>query len=298
MKLRNTLLFLIVTLLGLGFELNGQESFEISFGDTQDQMVFGQTFTAKANSPFTAKIKYNGSGMGTMPDLKLMSVSFINPLGVGTGLIGSELFRKASEPDVQSPLSTEIDFEFCPDQPENPDFLLFDFDTECEFLLGPDTLDENNIRIETGLLELLQTTPGKYEIVLRASESIGPIRKATFTLNLIEEDSSIPTLSQWGLFLFILLITGLGLVTIYNVQLVGAHMKGNATLARSRFHFPVDWQQMRAVIPHAIGITIVGVAAIFLFWGELLSHDVIGLLIAFPLVTYILHITSLFKRKG
>lgn len=107
--------------------------------------------------------------------------------------------------------------------------------------------------------------------------------------------SPIPTLTQWGIFLFILLITGLGLVTIYNLQI--ATITTNGMLQQSRFHFPFDVAGFKKLLPHALGLATIGVGVIFIGWGEILMQDVVGLIIAVPMVAYLLYLITLFGKK-
>lgn len=105
---------------------------------------------------------------------------------------------------------------------------------------------------------------------------------------------NIPTLSEWGLILFVLLISGLGLSTIYSVKYAPALTTGQV-MSRPRFRLFFDGQLFIRKLATGLVFTAIGALLVLVFWGEILAHDVVGLALALPLITYILHIVEVLK---
>ncbi|MCB0633545.1 MAG: IPTL-CTERM sorting domain-containing protein [Saprospiraceae bacterium] len=108
---------------------------------------------------------------------------------------------------------------------------------------------------------------------------------------------NIPTLSEWGLILFVLLITGLGLTTIYSVKYAPALSSGGQMVTKPGFKFFFDRQLFARKLPQGLLAMAVGAVLILIFWGEILTHDIVGLFMVLPLVTYILHIMDVLKEN-
>ena len=147
---------------------------------------------------------------------------------------------------------------------------------------------------DNGSLNASVLALGTYTIQLDATNATGVINSPEFTLNVTPTVVSIPALSQWGVFLFILLILNLGLVTIYNQQIVTATNEG--MLVTPRFHIPFDWDSLKQVFPYTMGLVVLLFVLVMLIWGEIIPDDIIGLILAFPLLSYFLFIAKLLKK--
>ncbi|MCB0598123.1 MAG: hypothetical protein H6557_12225 [Lewinellaceae bacterium] len=109
--------------------------------------------------------------------------------------------------------------------------------------------------------------------------------------------NGIPTMTEWGIFLFILLICILGLVTIYNVRF-SMQASAGLTIPGPHFRMPFDKGLLRKVLPHALWLSVVGVIVILWGWGEIVANDIIGMGLSIPLVAYILHLIFLLDKKN
>lgn len=152
----------------------------------------------------------------------------------------------------------------------------------------------NNIYVDTAKLTFFTPATGQYVVTLTAfTNENGSFENTDIVFTLNVAPASVPTLSQWGLFLFILLILSLGLVTIYNVQLANA-TTGTA-LAQQRFTIPFDWQSFKRMLVHATGIAMVAVPVIMIIWGKIVPHDIVGCVLMIPMVAYLLHLIKQMK---
>lgn len=107
----------------------------------------------------------------------------------------------------------------------------------------------------------------------------------------------IPTMSEWGLFLFALLILTLGLVSIANMNtklaLTNSSINNQVNMP---FHIPFDKAGFNKSLPFACALAVLGFGVIYIFWGEIIATDLIGMAIAIPMVTYIIYLINSLKK--
>ena len=106
--------------------------------------------------------------------------------------------------------------------------------------------------------------------------------------------SSIPTMTEWGIFLMILLVINLGLLTVFSLNVSVAQSPGTATISRPGLKVPFDYSVFLKKLPQAALLALCGLGIIMIFWGEILSQDIVGLLLTIPLVAYGLHVLHFF----
>lgn len=124
-----------------------------------------------------------------------------------------------------------------------------------------------------------------------------PLASSSIIIEFIDPNiAAIPTLSEWGIFLFALLILMLGLVTIFNIQLATATAQSSSVAVNHQFHFPFDLVIFKKMMRHAIGLGIVGLVIILIGWGEITGLDLMMLLLSVPLIGYILQLIMSFKK--
>lgn len=107
---------------------------------------------------------------------------------------------------------------------------------------------------------------------------------------------AVPTLSQWGIFLFMLSLVGLGLIVVYNVQTrqqLAYSGFGQAELPGSGYQMgslfvPFARDGYVSMIKWSLLLAVAGFVLIYLIWGEIVQDDLIGMSVAVPLVAYIL----------
>lgn len=107
---------------------------------------------------------------------------------------------------------------------------------------------------------------------------------------------AIPTMGEWGLIFFFLLITGLSLTTIYSVKYAPALSGGGQMMTKPGLKFFFDRELFIRKLPQGLIAMAIGAVLIMFFWGEILTHDIIGLIVALPLLTYIIHIMDVLKE--
>lgn len=108
---------------------------------------------------------------------------------------------------------------------------------------------------------------------------------------------AIPTMGEWGLIFFFLLIAGLSLTTIYSVKYAPALSSGGQMVSKPGFKFFFDRDLFVRKLPQGVVAMLVGAVLILVFWGEILTHDIVGLFFVLPLVTYIIHIMEVLKEE-
>jgi hypothetical protein len=52
----------------------------------------------------------------------------------------------------------------------------------------------------------------------------------------------------------------------------------------------------QASMKHALGLAVVGFAAILVGWGEIVPMDLVGMMISIPVVAYMIHIAKMMKK--
>ena len=100
--------------------------------------------------------------------------------------------------------------------------------------------------------------------------------------------ATIPTMGQWALIIFGLLLLSFGTVALRRRELVAA---GGSNASFSINEIPFDKNiYTRALLTVALGLVIVFALAIALFGYVLTSADVPGSLLAIPIAAYLLHL--------
>ena len=110
---------------------------------------------------------------------------------------------------------------------------------------------------------------------------------------------AIPTLSQWGLYLFFLTFTTLGLVLIYQKQVVLVPVNREPGKSfQSAFKFlPFNLKSFKRIIPVSLVYVLLGCIVIQMGWQTLTLLDMTGLIVSSLIFTYLLHLFLLI-RKG
>ena len=104
---------------------------------------------------------------------------------------------------------------------------------------------------------------------------------------------AIPTMGEWGMFLFALIMVTMGVVFVKGMQTeVGMATSQGAVPVEVR-RFPFDKANYFKSIKHAFGLALVGFAFIYLVWGEIVPADLVGMSLTIPVVAYLIH---LFKK--
>jgi len=229
------------------------------------QTSFSQTI---GDGNFTLFLRYSGD-MGTMPDIKLAAITGPG----GTVLNGTEQINGSSNPCSSS----------------GTDFLIQDFDNFCDETndpsSGPGEPDEDD-----GELSFNPDNfgPGVYMIDL-----LGNGESLTITLTVLPASTASPTMSEWGVFLFALLMLTLGVVTLFNAQLTMAGSRAVST----NFQLPFDRAAFMEAMKHACGLGLVGFAIILIGWGEITGLDLFGMGLTVPLLAYLIHVVRQFKQE-
>ena len=92
----------------------------------------------------------------------------------------------------------------------------------------------------------------------------------------------------------ILLVINLGLLTVFSLNVSVAQSPGTATISRPGLKVPFDYSVFLKKLPQAALLALFGLGIIMIFWGEILSQDIVGLLLTIPLVAYGLHVLHFF----
>lgn len=127
---------------------------------------------------------------------------------------------------------------------------------------------------------------------------VTPAPSATFLpLCFTSKCSPIPTLNQWGLLIFAMLLMTLGLVLLFNNSRVAVLNASSYVKINNQLFLPFDKERMLKALEHTIIALVLIAATIFMFWGELIIDDVVGLSILAPILAYFIYLVSRF-RKG
>jgi hypothetical protein len=109
--------------------------------------------------------------------------------------------------------------------------------------------------------------------------------------------AAVPTMSEWGVFLFALIMLTLGVVFVFNAQhklaLSGA---GNVSGAVNSRQLPFEKAGFLQAMKIAMGLSIPGFAFIQLVWGEIVAADFFGMALVVPVVAYLIHVMMLFGK--
>ncbi len=119
------------------------------------------------------------------------------------------------------------------------------------------------------------------------------------TIKGIPAGVAVPTMGEWAMFLFALIMITLGVVFVFNSQqrLV---LSGGSTGVNSSINFrrlPYDSSVFKTALKHACGLAIAGFGLIFFVWGEIVPADLIGMALTIPIVAYLIHLISLFGKR-
>jgi hypothetical protein len=106
----------------------------------------------------------------------------------------------------------------------------------------------------------------------------------------------IPTISQWGLIIFVLLLLSFGAGFIYKQQYSFAGIGNNSKSEISQKIIPFD-KKIYFKTLSVISLLAVIVLSILAFYNIISRIDVIGTVISLFILTYILHILVLSRKK-
>ena len=117
-------------------------------------------------------------------------------------------------------------------------------------------------------------------------------------INGISAGSAVPTMSEWGMFLFALIMITFGVVFLFNSQhKLAMSGSGNMSSSANFRQFPLDMEVFKTSLKHAAGLAVAGFGFIFLVWGEIVPADLIGMALTIPVVAYLIHMVKLFGKK-
>lgn len=107
--------------------------------------------------------------------------------------------------------------------------------------------------------------------------------------------TSVPTMSQWGLILFALLILTLGTITAMQRELTTTEGTQNSSFSIKHFPFEkssfIFW-----LVGTALALMLVFMVAILFAGYELTNADIPGSLLAIPIAAYLLHLLFGYKK--
>lgn len=108
--------------------------------------------------------------------------------------------------------------------------------------------------------------------------------------------AAIPTMGQWALLFFALLMMNLGIVYVHNhqTQLAMVNVKGGSHTPKG-FTLPFDKKVYASVVPFTLLFALAGFFIIQLVWGEIIPDDLVGMVLTLPLVNYSLHFWKMIK---
>ncbi|HFA51480.1 MAG TPA: hypothetical protein ENJ95_20900 [Bacteroidetes bacterium] len=108
----------------------------------------------------------------------------------------------------------------------------------------------------------------------------------------------VPTMGEWAMFLFALIMISIGVVFVFNAQqrlAVGG--TNNVSSSFGIRQFPFEAGIFKVALKHAFGLAIAGFAFIFFAWGEIVPADLIGMALAIPVAAYLIHLVKLFGEE-
>lgn len=108
--------------------------------------------------------------------------------------------------------------------------------------------------------------------------------------------AAVPTMSQWGLFLFALCSMTLGLVFMFKQATAQQLAGGKGQTGSFQSAMPFDMASYKAAMPHALGLAVVGFALILVIWGEIIPMDLVGMMITIPVVAYMISISKMMNK--
>lgn len=138
----------------------------------------------------------------------------------------------------------------------------------------------------------IQNIPVSIELTDLAGQNAGNVGNVNVNINngnvVVGGVQGIPTMSEWGLIILCLLMLTVGLVYVLEEKVVIAG--GNGSLQRTSQQFPFEQKAFIKGLKKG-GILLLGIG--FLYWGlgtEFTTVDLIGFLIIFPIISYMIHL--------
>ena len=117
------------------------------------------------------------------------------------------------------------------------------------------------------------------------------------TIKGIPAGVAVPTMDEWAMFLFTLIMITFGVVFVYRSQ-QRMVMSTGATSGSINFRqLPFDMAAFKIAFKHACVLAVAGFGFIFLVWGEIVPADLVGMALAIPLVAYLIHVINLFGKE-
>ena len=118
------------------------------------------------------------------------------------------------------------------------------------------------------------------------------------TIKGIPAGVAVPTMGEWGMFLFALIMISLGIVFVFNAQQrLAISGTNNANSSINLRQLPFEKEVFYTAFKHACGLAVAGFGFIFLMWGEIVPADFVGMALTIPLVAYLMHVVNLFGKK-
>lgn len=114
----------------------------------------------------------------------------------------------------------------------------------------------------------------------------------------ISSGAPVPTMSQWGMFLFALIMITFGVVFVFNSQQRLALNGANGVSGSfNTQQLPFDKTAFQSALTTAMALAVPGFALIYFGWGEIVAADFIGMAMAVPIVAYLIHVVKLFGKN-
>ncbi len=127
-----------------------------------------------------------------------------------------------------------------------------------------------------------------------------------FTVNIIPDSTQevtfnyipmvIPTLSQWGVIILILLVLAVGMVFLYQRQ-TSLAMAGVAEVSSARQKL-FDGKIFLKIFAIVLLVGIVGLTATFWYYGQVTNADPFGVFVSAGVVAYMVHLWMLREKEG
>lgn len=252
----------------LSISVHAQRGFEVFSPD--------DIITTNAGEIKDIRLKFQAN-MGDMPDIGLKS--FVGVTAETSELVGGEMS------DCGNNVGED---EYCLED-NNTIFTENGMDKTSATLLFqiPNDVPDGSIYD----LELFGTYDGDQNSTTDPDTIFLPLK---VTVGLV----AIPTMSEWGLFLFFLTILGLSLVTLYHFQMATAKDTNGQTLTVPHTsRFPFNMELFKKAIPYALGMAALGFVVILMVWGAIGAQDGLGMMLAVPMLAYLVHLGWLMRKN-
>ncbi|MEZ4930692.1 MAG: hypothetical protein R2788_01000 [Saprospiraceae bacterium] len=116
------------------------------------------------------------------------------------------------------------------------------------------------------------------------------------TIKGIPAGVAVPTMGEWAMFLFAIIMLTIGVVFVFNAQQRMA-LSGAGQASFNLRQLPFDGAVFKTALQHAFGLALVGFVVIFSVWGEIVPADLIGMALSIPVVAYLIHMVKLFGNN-